>query len=35
MPHKTKMRSEMREIVGDIGVVEFTGHFSVKCQWVL
>jgi hypothetical protein len=35
MQHKTIMRSEKREFVGDTDVVEFTGHFSAKCQLVL
>jgi hypothetical protein len=32
MQHKTIMRSKTRELVGDTDVVEFTGHFSAKCQ---
>jgi len=35
MQHKTIRRSEMREFLGDTDVMEFTGHFSAKCQLVL
>jgi hypothetical protein len=35
MQHKTIMRSKIRELVGDTGVVEFRGHSSEKCQFGL
>jgi hypothetical protein len=35
MQHKTIMKSEKREFMGDTDVVEFAGHFFASCQMVL